>query len=185
MMLRVIDSVLSLVGLLLSSPLLLALCCIGLLDTGSPIFRQRRVGKGERPFTLIKLRTMKVDTASVPTHLASSSSITPFGQFLRKAKLDELPQLWNVLKGDMSMVGPRPCLFNQETLIAARVARGVFAVRPGITGEAQVNEIDMSTPELLAEVDSKMIAEMSLSNYFKLILLTVSGRGSGDRLTKK
>ena len=89
-------------------------------------------------------------TASVASHLASATSITPFGNFLRKSKLDELPQLWNVLKGEMSLVGPRPCLFNQEELIAERDKRGVFEVRPGITGLAQVNTIDMSTPELLA-----------------------------------
>jgi lipopolysaccharide/colanic/teichoic acid biosynthesis glycosyltransferase len=125
---------------------------------------------------------MKVDTASVASHLASSASITRFGAFLRKTKLDELPQLWNVLKGEMSLVGPRPGLFNQQELTDAREALGVFEVRPGITGLSQVSEIDMSTPALLAETDAKMIASLSLKNYFKYILQTVIGKGSGDRV---
>ena len=181
-MTRLFDFFFALVGLVIGSPLLLILTLLGLVDTGSPIFKQTRVGRNKKPFTLIKFRTMKVDTASVATHLASASSITPFGHFLRRTKLDELPQLWNVLKGEMSFVGPRPGLFNQEELTEARDRYGVFAVRPGITGLSQVNEIDMSTPELLAESDAKMIAEMSLANYFKFIFQTVAGKGSGDRV---
>jgi lipopolysaccharide/colanic/teichoic acid biosynthesis glycosyltransferase len=127
---------------------------------------------------------MKVDTASVASHLASSSSITPFGGFLRKTKLDELPQLWNVLKGEMSLVGPRPGLFNQKELTVAREAKKVFDVRPGITGLSQVNEIDMSTPELLAKTDKEMIDSMTIGNYFKYIFMTVAGKGSGDRVKK-
>jgi lipopolysaccharide/colanic/teichoic acid biosynthesis glycosyltransferase len=96
--------------------------------------------------------------------------------------MDELPQLWNVLKGEMSLVGPRPGLFNQQELTEAREAKNVYAVRPGITGEAQVNEIDMSTPELLAKIDAKMIRELNLASYFKFILQTVTGKGSGDRV---
>ena len=125
---------------------------------------------------------MKKNTASVATHLASSSSITKFGHFLRKTKLDELPQLWNVLKGEMSLVGPRPGLSNQEELTTARENHNVYFVRPGITGLAQVNKIDMSTPELLAETDAEMIRTMSLRNYFKYIFMTVVGKGSGDRV---
>ena len=104
------------------------------------------------------------------------------GHFLRKTKLDELPQLWNVLKGEMSLVGPRPGLFNQEELTKERDERGVYSVRPGITGLAQINEIDMSTPKLLAETDRKMIDTLNISSYFKYILLTVTGKGSGDRV---
>ena len=96
--------------------------------------------------------------------------------------MDELPQLWNVLKGDMSLVGPRPCLFNQEELIVEREQRGVLTVRPGITGLAQVNNIDMSTPELLAETDARMLATFSLRDYFRYIVMTVLGKGSGDRI---
>ena len=169
-------------GLVFGFPVLVLLTLIGFFDTGSPVFRQVRVGRNKKPFTLVKFRTMKLNTASVASHLASSSSITPFGHFLRRTKLDELPQLWNVLKGEMSLVGPRPGLFNQEELTAARDKFGVFEVRPGITGLSQVNEIDMSTPELLAESDAKMIAQMSLANYFKYIFQTVAGKGSGDRV---
>ena len=181
-MIRLFDFVFALLGLVFGAPIFLVLTAIGLFDTGSPIFRQVRVGRDKQPFTLVKFRTMKVDTASVASHLASTTSITPFGHFLRRTKLDELPQLWNVLKGEMSLVGPRPGLFNQNELTEARQRYGVFSVRPGITGLSQVNEIDMSTPELLAESDAKMIAEMSLSNYFKYIFQTIAGKGSGDRV---
>ena len=137
---RFFDIVFSLLGLIVGFPLLLLLTLMGLLDTGSPIFRQVRVGRHQKPFTLIKFRTMAVDTASVATHLASSASITRFGHFLRRTKLDELPQLWNVLKGEMSLVGPRPGLFNQQELTEERAKRHVFDVRPGITGLAQVSD---------------------------------------------
>ncbi|AGI26521.1 sugar transferase [Pseudomonas sp. ATCC 13867] len=181
-MIRFFDFVFSLLGLIVGSPILLVIYVLGLLDTGSPVFIQERVGRAKKPFTLIKFRTMKVDTASVASHLASVSSITKLGGFLRKTKLDELPQLWNVLKGDMSLVGPRPNLFNQDELIAEREALGIYAVRPGITGLAQINEIDMSTPKLLAETDARMIREMSLRNYFSFIIQTVVGKGAGDRV---
>lgn len=181
-MIRIFDFIFSLLGLVVGFPVLLVLTIIGLFDTGSPVFRQMRVGRHQKPFTLVKFRTMKVDTASVATHLASSASITRFGHFLRKTKLDELPQLWNVLKGEMSLVGPRPGLFNQEELTEERAKRGVFDVRPGITGLAQVNEIDMSTPALLAETDQKMIQSLTVMDYFKYIFMTVAGKGAGDRV---
>lgn len=181
-MIRFFDIVLSLVGLVVGAPVLLVLAIIGLCDTGSPVFRQVRVGRYQQPFTLIKFRTMTPDTASVPTHLASSSSVTRFGSFLRRTKLDELPQLWNVLIGDMSLVGPRPGLFNQNELTRERAKRGVFEVRPGITGLAQVSGIDMSTPELLAEMDQKMISEFTAAAYMKYIVKTLTGKGTGDRI---
>ena len=183
-MLRIFDFTFALLGLVFGFPVLLVIYVLGLFDTGSPLFWQERVGRNKKPFNLVKFRTMKLDTASVATHLASSASITRFGHFLRKTKLDELPQLWNVLKGEMSLVGPRPGLFNQEELTAERARRGVFAVRPGITGLAQVNEIDMSTPALLAEVDQHMIDSLCLRDYFKYILMTVLGKGAGDRIVK-
>ncbi|WP_025565453.1 sugar transferase [Psychromonas sp. SP041] len=181
-MIRCLDIFFSLCGLIFAFPFLVILFVIGLFDTGSPIFKQKRVGRYQKPFTLVKFRTMSVDTKSVASHLASSASITSFGSFLRKTKLDELPQLWNVLKGEMSLVGPRPGLFNQIDLISAREEKNVFYVRPGITGLAQVNQIDMSTPELLAEIDQEMINNFNLKNYFTYILQTVIGKGSGDRI---
>jgi len=182
---RFFDFIFSLLGLIVGFPVLLVLTVIGLFDTGSPIFSQKRVGRNKKPFTLVKFRTMKVDTASVASHLANTASITRFGHFLRRTKLDELPQLWNVLKGEMSLVGPRPCLFNQEELIEERESRGVLSVRPGITGLAQVNEIDMSTPRLLAETDQKMLKNLNVGAYFKYIFMTVAGKGAGDRVPGK
>lgn len=172
----------ALFGLVVGFPALVLLWVLGLIDTGSPLFRQERVGRRQKPFVLVKFRTMRPDTASVATHLASASAVTPFGRFLRRSKLDELPQLWNVLKGDMSLVGPRPCLFNQEELIAERAQRGVYEARPGITGLAQVNGIDMSTPKLLAETDAAMLADLTIARYFRYIVLTVLGKGTGDRV---
>jgi O-antigen biosynthesis protein WbqP len=184
-MLRVLDFIFSFLGLMLGSPVLLVIYLIGLFDTGSPIFRQERVGRDQKPFTLVKFRTMRPDTASVASHLADASAITPLGAFLRRNKLDELPQLWNVVKGEMSLVGPRPCLFNQTELIIQRASHAVFSVRPGITGLAQVNNIDMSTPRLLAETDARMLKELTLSTYFKYIFMTVGGKGSGDVVKSK
>jgi O-antigen biosynthesis protein WbqP len=181
-MIRLIDVLAALFGLLLGAPLLAVLWIIGWFDTRAPLFRQERVGRHQQPFVLVKFRTMRPDTASVATHLADASAVTAFGRFLRRTKLDELPQLWNVLRGEMSLVGPRPCLFNQEELIAARAARDVFDARPGVTGLAQVQGIDMSTPELLAETDAKMLSSFGLRDYFRFILLTVLGKGAGDRV---
>lgn len=179
-MIRTIDFLASFLGLLFLWPLLLVVAIIGFFDTGSPIFVQERVGRNKKPFNLVKFRTMSVDTKSVASHLASAASITQFGAFLRKTKIDELPQLINVLKGEMSLVGPRPNLFNQKELIKERSTKGVYEVRPGITGLAQIQNIDMSTPELLARTDKLMIDSLDLECYFKYILMTVVGSGSGD-----
>lgn len=184
-MIRFFDIIFSLCGLVLGFPVLLIIYVLGLFDTGSPLFRQERIGRYQKPFTLVKFRTMKLDTASVASHLASTSSITRLGSFLRRTKLDELPQLWNVLKGDMSLVGPRPGLFNQKELTVERAKRQVFDARPGITGLAQVSDIDMSTPVLLAETDQRMLESLTVGNYFKYILMTVAGKGTGDRVTSK
>ena len=181
-MIRFFDIVFAFIGLILLSPIFLVLLIIGYFDTRSPLFKQKRIGKGMIAFSLIKFRSMHIQTSSVATHLVNKNAITPFGQFLRKTKLDELPQLWNVLIGDMSLVGPRPNLFNQEELIHERTMRGVYDVRPGITGLSQINEIDMSTPKLLAEKDAEMIKNLNIANYFKYIFLTISGKGQGDRV---
>ncbi|MDF9388196.1 sugar transferase [Vibrio anguillarum] len=179
-MIRLLDFLAAFFGLLFLWPVLLIVIIIGLFDTGSPVFVQERVGRNKKPFKLIKFRTMSVETKSVASHLASNTSITKLGAFLRKTKIDELPQLINVLKGEMSLVGPRPNLFNQEELIKERDALGVYDVLPGITGLAQVQNIDMSTPRLLAKIDKQMIDSLTIKDYFKYIIMTAMGSGSGD-----
>jgi len=179
-MIRTIDFLAAFFGLLLLWPILMVVTIIGLFDTGSPIFIQERVGRNKRAFKLFKFRTMSIDTQSVASHLASNTSITKFGSFLRKTKIDELPQLLNVLKGEMSLVGPRPNLFNQSELIVQRDALGVYDVLPGITGLAQVQNIDMSSPVLLAKTDREMIDTLTLKLYFKYIMMTATGSGAGD-----
>jgi lipopolysaccharide/colanic/teichoic acid biosynthesis glycosyltransferase len=183
-MTRILDIIFSFLGLLIISPIILILLIIGFFDTGSPLFRQERVGINQKPFNLLKFRSMYVNTQAVATHLVQVSAITKWGSFLRKSKLDELPQLFNVLVGDMSLVGPRPNLFNQLELVEERDSRGVYSVRPGITGLAQISKIDMSTPQLLAETDAKMIDHLNVWYYFKYIFLTVFGKGFGDRVRK-
>lgn len=181
-LIRTLDVVISLMGIIFGLPLMLLILFISLYLDGSPLFFQQRVGKNQKLFTLIKFRTMTHRTASVGTHLVDSASITRFGQFLRKTKLDELPQLFNVLLGTMSLVGPRPCLPNQTELIEERAKRGVYNLRPGITGLAQVNEVDMSTPGKLARYDKLMIKRMCPKLYIKLIIATTFGKGRGDRV---
>ncbi len=183
-MLRLFDFALSFCALCLLWPVVAILAVVGWFDNRSPFFFQTRVGQGQRPFTLVKFRTMRVGTASVATHLADPHSVSHWGGFLRRTKLDELPQLWNVMWGQMSLVGPRPCLFNQQELIDEREVRGVFAVRPGITGLAQIRGIDMSTPRLLAETDAKMLTDMTLKTYLHLVVMTALGNGQGDRVKK-
>jgi lipopolysaccharide/colanic/teichoic acid biosynthesis glycosyltransferase len=183
-LIRILDVAFSLLGLLVLLPVLLVLVVVGLICQGSPLFRQVRLGRGQKPFVLVKFRTMKSGTATVLTHLADASAITPYGNFLRRTKLDELPQLWNVLKGEMSLVGPRPGLPNDAQLTSERAARGVFAVRPGITGRAQVSGIDMSTPRRLAETDRQMLESLTVRNYFRYIFHTMAGKGAGDRVRR-
>ena len=183
-MIRSFDILFSLLGIIILSPILIILFIIGYFDTGSPLFRQQRVGRNKVSFQLVKFRSMHLNTLSVPTHLANASSLTRCGTFLRKSKLDELPQLFNVLVGHMSLVGPRPNLLNQEDLIKIRESLGVYKLRPGITGLAQINQIDMSTPKLLAETDAQMASNFTLYLYFKYIILTIFGKGSGDRIIK-
>ena len=181
-MIRCLDILFSLLGLIVGAPVLAIIYVIGLFDTGYPLFFQQRVGRHQKPFVLVKFRTMTIETKSVASHLASAASITKLGAFLRRTKLDELPQLWNVLKGEMSLVGPRPGLENQVELTKAREALGVYQSRPGITGLGQVNNVDMSTPERLAKLDAQMLQSLTIASYFKYILQTVTGSGQGDKV---
>jgi len=180
--LRIIDIALALIGLVSLAPVFVLLYLAVWSETKDPFFIQERLGKNKEPFLLYKFRTMRVDTADLPTHLVASSAVTPLGRFLRRTKLDELPQLWNVLLGDMSFVGPRPGLPNHVELTAARTAAGVFSARPGITGRAQIRGIDMSTPELLARTDADMLRTLDVKNYITYIFLTAIGHGGGDRI---
>lgn len=159
--------------------LLIVIIAIRLQSPGDAIFRQIRVGRNGRPFTCYKLRTMYSGTSNVPTHLVAASAVTALGDHLRRFKIDELPQLWNVLLGDMSLVGPRPCLPSQTELVEARRRLGVLAVRPGITGLAQINGVDMSDANRLAELDARYVRSQSLSNDLKLIWATLRGQGIG------
>ena len=172
-MIRILDIFFSILGLTFLSPILILLWFIGLSDNGSPLFMQKRVGHNIKSFILIKFRTMPIKTRSAGTHLIKNVKLTSFGNFLRKTKLDEIPQLFNVLLGDMSLVGPRPCLLNQRKLIKERKKRGVFKVKPGITGLAQISGVTMKNPTLLSKMDLKMIKEMSLFYYIYYILKTV------------
>ena len=172
-MIRIFDFLFSLIGLIFLFPLLIFIFVIGLFENGSPLFVQKRVGFNIKSFSLIKFRTMPMGVRSAGTHLIKDIKLSSFGYFLRRTKLDEIPQLLNVLFGDMSLVGPRPCLFNQKKLISERKKRGVFKVRPGISGLGQISGINMKTPTLLAKTDQKMIKNMSLYNYFYYIFKTI------------
>jgi lipopolysaccharide/colanic/teichoic acid biosynthesis glycosyltransferase len=172
-MIRFIDFLFSFSALICLSPILVILLVIGRFQNGSPLFLQQRVGCRQKLFFLIKFRTLPIGTKSVPTHLLDQTMITPYGKFLRSSKLDELPQLFNVLRGDMSIVGPRPCLVTQRELIKERMKRKVFNIKPGITGIAQVNGIDMKNPKLLAKIDLEMVKKMNLCLYFYYILKTL------------
>jgi O-antigen biosynthesis protein WbqP len=174
-MIRILDVFLSAFGIIIGFPLFLLIFLAGWIDLRSPFFIQERVGLNQKPFMLIKYRTMRLDTESVATHLVDKSAVTSFGSFLRKTKLDEFPQLWNVLKGDMSLVGPRPCLYSQKELINERLLYGVFEVKPGITGISQIKGVDMSNPKLLTRLDAKMVISFSIKTYFYCIFATLFG----------
>jgi len=182
---RYLDIVFSITGLVVFSPILLPLIFVDSLTDKSILFRQERLGKNKRIFTLYKIRTMKIDTKSLPSHMVDITSVTSVGKILRKFKIDELPQLFNVLEGSMSFVGPRPCLKSQEKLIIEREKYNVFDYKPGITGLAQINCIDMSKPELLAKTDSEMMKKFDIKSYFIYIFKTVIGAGFGDRVRDK
>ena len=181
-LIRLIDILASFIGLIILSPFILIIAIILFFEHGKPLFIQTRVGRNQAQFRLVKFRSMSPKAANLPTHEISANLITKTGKFIRATKLDELPQLWNVLKGEMSVVGPRPCLLTQEDLIQERDALGVFSLRPGITGPAQVKNIDMSTPKKLALEDSQMVGNLTLFSYLKYVLMTITGSGQGDKV---
>ena len=182
---RIYDFIISLTLLIILFPLLSIIFFICFLESGKPIFTQIRVGKNQKIFKMIKFRTMVLNTPSLSTHLINQKAVTNFGKFIRKLKLDELPQLINVINGEMSLVGPRPCLTNQKELIIEREKYNLFSVKPGITGLSQINGIDMSNPKKLSEIDHHMVSNFSQINYFKYLFLTFFGKGFGDKVTFK
>lgn len=147
-------------------------------------FSQTRLGRNESKFIIFKFRTMVCGTPDLPSHEVENVRVTRVGSWLRKTKLDELPQILNLFAGNMTLVGPRPCLPSQKELISERRRRNVFDVKPGITGWAQVMGFDMSRPKQLARIESLMIRQSSLCNFIGVLWFTVIGRGSGDRVRK-
>ena len=184
-MIRIFDFLLAFIGLIILMPLIILIFLILYFENKSPLFFQERVGKNLKVFTLIKFRTMATGTKDCPTHLVDPSRITLIGSFLRKTKMDEIPQLWNVLRGEMTFVGPRPCLPSQIELIKFRKKLKVDTFLPGITGLAQIKGIDMSNPLLLTKTELKMMQKFNLIYYFYFIFKTIIGNGSGDRVKSK
>jgi O-antigen biosynthesis protein WbqP len=181
---RAVDILGALAGLVALSPLMLAVAIVVRLESPGPALHwSRRIGRYNRLFRMPKFRTMRLGAPDVATHLLSQPDawVTPFGRFLRRTSLDELPQLWSVLAGDMSLVGPRPALFNQDDLVALRTENGVEVLRPGLTGWAQINGRDeLPIPEKV-KLDREYLERMSLAFDLRIILGTalaaVTGRG--------
>ncbi len=173
---RFIDIILSLVGIaILVLPAAIVAIAIVIDDPGPAIFKQKRVGKGKKLFWLYKFRSMKVNTPDIPTHLLENPQqyISKVGSFIRKASIDELPQLINILKGDMSVIGPRPALWNQDDLIAERDKYGANDIRPGLTGWAQINGRDELPVDVKARLDGEYVKRMSFSFDMKCLFGTV------------
>lgn len=174
----------SLAGLIVLSPvLLLVALAVRLESRGPSLHWSRRVGRGNALFPMPKFRTMRIGTPDVATHLLHDPGqwITPLGAFLRRSSLDELPQLWSVLRGDMSLVGPRPALFNQDDLIALRTEAGVHLLRPGLTGWAQINGRDELPIPDKARLDREYLDRQTLALDVRIIAMTaiqaLTGRG--------
>jgi len=146
---------------------------LGWIDNGSPFFLQKRVGLKQKIFVLVKFRSMPINTLSLPTHELDEANISKYGKFIRSSKLDEIPQLINVLIGDMSFVGARPCLPEQDELIRYRHDFNIYKYRPGITGLAQIKKIDMSDPLKLAYIEKKMYQSLNIKQYFSYIFKTI------------
>ena len=174
---RIIDFILSLIGLVVLSPILLIVMIAIKIDSPGPIlFKQKRVGIGKTHFDILKFRTMKNDTPKdVPTHMLEKPEqyITKVGKFLRKTSLDELPQLINILKGDMSIVGPRPALWNQDDLLAERDKYGANDVIPGLTGWSQINGRDELDIPVKAKLDGDYVQQLSLTMDLKCFFGTI------------
>ena len=181
-MIRTLDLIFATFAIIIFLPLIIVIYLLIFIENKSPFYLQLRIGKNNKSFKLIKFRTMLIGTKSCPTHLVDSSNITTLGNILRKTKIDEIPQLINVIKGEMSLVGPRPCLPSQKELIHLRNKYKLYKFLPGITGLAQIKSIDMSDPLLLSKTDYKMMKSMNIYKYFYYIIMTLFGKGLGDRV---
>ena len=171
--------------IILSIPFSILVLILFIFSKGPIFFVQKRVGKNQKLFKLIKLRTMKINTKSVETHLISHEQVTQSGRIMRKFKIDEIPQLINVVSGKMSLVGPRPCLESQKKLIELRKKNNVFSVKPGVTGLAQIKNIDMSNPRFLSKIDKLYIKKMNFCFDVFILVLTLFGKGFGDNYSIK
>lgn len=183
---RAIDFVLSLIACIIFLPLFLVLALVVKLTSRGPVlYWSDRVGRDNQIFSMPKLRTMRVDTPVVATHLLSDPDqyLTPVGGFLRRSSLDELPQLWCILCGDMSIVGPRPALFNQQNLIEMRTEHGVHAIRPGLTGWAQINGRDELPLQDKVRLDADYLRRQSVGFDAKVMLLTFIKVARRDGIT--
>jgi len=179
---RIAEFILSLFGLIFLAPILsICVLLVRTTSSGPGIFKQIRVGKDQKLFAIYKLRTMRLGTKEAGTHLVEATSVTGIGRILRKLRIDEIPQLFNVLTGEMSLVGPRPSLPTQTDLIAARQAENVYTVRPGITGLAQIQGLDMSNPLELAKVDGAYVRDRSFVLDLRIIFQTITGRAIDTR----
>ena len=180
---RLFDATAALAGLILLSPLLLGLAIVVRVSSAGPALHwSRRVGRGNGIFAMPKFRTMRTGAPDVATHLLANPDqwVTPIGRFLRRTSLDELPQLWSILKGDMSLVGPRPALFNQDDLVALRTQAGVEALRPGLTGWAQVNgRDDLPIPEKV-RLDREYLERRSMAFDLRILAATAAAAVSGQ-----
>lgn len=180
-MYRTFDFLLALVGILVLLPFLSIVFLLTWIDLGSPIFIQTRMGRNEVPFLLYKFRTMRRHAPENRlTGTISPTHITRLGRFLRHYKIDELPQLWNVLIGEMSLVGPRPNIPEASELIERRRAHKIYDVRPGITGFAQLNRVNLSMTDEVVNLERDLIEQMSVGLYLLLIFNSVMGQGRGD-----
>lgn len=175
---RVVDFILSFIGLIVLSPVFIMLCLWIKLDSKGPIFfKQKRVGKNKTYFNILKFRTMYIDTPKdMPTHMLSNPDqyITKAGKFLRKTSLDELPQIINILKGEMAIIGPRPALWNQEDLIAERDKYHANDIKPGLTGWAQINGRDELEIEVKAKLDGDYVKNISFLFDVKCFFGTIT-----------
>lgn len=172
---RVFDFIISLIGVIVLSPIILIVAlAVKFTSPGPMLFKQRRIGKNNVEFEIYKFRTMRIDTPNVPTHLLENPEqwITPVGKFLRKTSLDELPQLFNILKGEMSIVGPRPALYNQIDLKEMRTEAGVHKLVPGLTGWAQINGRDEIPLSLKVKLDKEYLMKKSFFFDIKIIFMT-------------